>query len=314
MLIQPLTMIREGVKAVPQMKYLLAVGGMLGMLSVIVSILKLDLRLAVFGSILMLFLMAMVVVFARVSALQEDLRLPAIVMTWFSMLVMICSATLIFTSVFWSKPLNLSCWVDSSRCTVQSADPYARLRTPAENQVLDLFDKIGQLRQYMLTVKRYPDSREKLAPAKGLADQITGVPDRDLNPTRRYIKREYGALAYMMAAAADQDSAEEHKRLCDLSINYADDALKLLAQARSSYQDNPADLNAKLLAEWVPEDHGEDRVLYFRTEALCMRAMQEHNPNLAHEANDTWLKINPTYRLRYPASGTDELVGCIAGT
>jgi hypothetical protein len=305
-------MIKQGVKAVPQMRFILAVGAIMGTLSVIVSILKLDLRLAVFGALLIIVLMSLTVVFARISALQEALRAPAMVMAWFSMILMIGCSILLVTSVFWAKPLNLSCWLDSSRCSSSSEDPYARLRTPAENQVIGFMDKIGDLRQYLLSLRRYPDSREKLAPAKGLADAITAVPDDDLNPTRRYIKREYGALGYMMAAAAEETDPEKHKKFCSLAINLCDEDLSALGVARQRYAQNPKDLNAKLLVEWVPDDQSEDRVLYFRTEALCMRGTSEKNPTLVKEANSTWTKINTSYKSRYPASGTDELVGCIS--
>jgi hypothetical protein len=318
LLTQAQGLIREGIRAVPQMKYVLAIGAIVGMISIIVATLKLDLKVALFGILLMLLLMSLVVIFARVAALQQALRLPAIVMTWFSMALMIASVSLLFTSVFWAKPLNLTCWLDSSRCVSGEAyaadDPYKRLRTPAENQVIELMDKIGDLRQYLLTLNRYPDSRAKLAPAKNLADTITGVSDHDLNPTRRYIKREYGALAYLMAAASEESDLQKHKSLCTLAIKYCDEALSLFKEARERYQNYPNDLNAKLLTEWVPEDKSDDRVLYFRTEALCMRAKIEGDASMRAQALETWSMINTSYKGQFPASGTDELIGCITDT
>lgn len=311
----PMKMLREGVEAVPQMKYLLAVGALVAMIAIVVSGFKVDPRIALFGSILILGLMTLVVIFAKVSSLYEGLRIPATVMTWFFLLLMIASATSLFTSVFWAKPLNLTCWIDSASCLggqpYVAADPYAHLRTPAENQVIEIKEKIGNLRQYLLTLKRYPDSRQKLLPANVLGDVMNGISDRDLNPTRRYLKREYTGLAYLMAAAAEDAGSARQKELCMRAINACDEALSLFDEAKKQFQIDPRNLNAKLLVEWVPEDQSYDRTLYFRTEALCILAAGQNDTTAKERALETWSRIGASYRSQYPAEGTDELVGCI---
>src|SRR5262249_46928242 len=117
----PQTLIRQGVNAVPQMKYLLGVGAIIGLLSVTVAAFK-DLRVAVIGTLLLLVAMSVVVIFARVAALDGGLRLPALMMTWFSLFLMMGSGIALFTSVFWSRPLDLSRWL-AAECVVDPADP-----------------------------------------------------------------------------------------------------------------------------------------------------------------------------------------------
>jgi SEFIR domain-containing protein len=190
-------------------------------------------------------------------------------------------------------------------------DPYKRLRSPAENQVIDTMDKIVNLRQFLETAKRYPDSRVKLQPAKDLADLITSIPDTDLNPTRRYIKREYGAFAYIMAAVAADDDPVQYRALCMRAIVNCKEALSLFDEARRQYQKNPQNRNAKLLFEWVPEDQSDDRTLYYEAEALCMISNAENDRELKRQARETWNRIHASYRQLFPAKGTDDLAGCI---
>lgn len=299
------SLIREGTKAVPQLRFALGVGAIVGLISIVVSIFRLDLRVALFGVVLMLVLMSLVVVFARVAALTGGLVVPALVMTWFSMIMMIASLTLLFTSVFWAKPLNLSCWLDKNRCAPPQPES---LRTPEENQVIALQDKIATLRQYLLSLNDYPDSREKLSEAKDLADSITAFSDEHLNPTRRYNKRQYGGLAYVMAAAAEDKNPKISAKYTTTAVRYFDEDISMLQDAKSKYA---SDSDAQLLIDWVRHDNGENRVKYFKTEALCLQARVTHDKKLIPKALDTWNEIQVAYREKYPAAGTAELRGCI---
>lgn len=84
--------------------------GIAGLIAVI-AIVKgfgIDYRVAVFGAVIMLVLMAMLVVFAKLAAKRESVfHWPAIIFTWFALILIIATAIALFTSVFWGRPLEL---------------------------------------------------------------------------------------------------------------------------------------------------------------------------------------------------------------
>lgn len=106
-----LSILREAIKAVPATKYALAVAGVVAAIAIIKS-LSVDLRVAGFGTVIMLIMMAGFVVFARVAALgRGDLRLPALVLTWFALALIIAISIVLFTSVLFKEPIDLQEWV-----------------------------------------------------------------------------------------------------------------------------------------------------------------------------------------------------------
>jgi hypothetical protein len=120
-MIEPVAFLREAIRAVPAVKYALGVGGMLAATAIGYSFFKFDTRLAFVGAVVMLLLMTVLVVFARLSALPGTrLTAPAVALTWFALaLFMVLSSTL-FASVFFRKPLDLSCWLLDCRKTSAS--------------------------------------------------------------------------------------------------------------------------------------------------------------------------------------------------
>jgi hypothetical protein len=120
----PLSILRESIRAVPAVKYALGIAGIVSAVAIIGSF-GLDYRVTVVGTVLMFFLMATLVVFARLSALAApDLRVPALVFTWFSLLLVMAVGAALFSSVFFQWPIDLGRWLDGSTKAVfpRSAD------------------------------------------------------------------------------------------------------------------------------------------------------------------------------------------------
>jgi hypothetical protein len=104
----PLSMLHEAIKAVPAVKYALGIAGLISVIAIVTGGLKIDLRVAVFGTIVMLVLMTMLVVFAKLAfASQKQFVLPLTVFTWFSLVLTMLTAIALFLSVFAGWPLNL---------------------------------------------------------------------------------------------------------------------------------------------------------------------------------------------------------------
>jgi hypothetical protein len=95
------------IKAVPAVKWALGVAGVISVVAIVAGS-GLDMRIAAFGATTMLTLMSALVVFARLSRLAPaSLRLPALVLVWFSIIVLIAVSGALFTSIFFDVPVRL---------------------------------------------------------------------------------------------------------------------------------------------------------------------------------------------------------------
>jgi hypothetical protein len=112
-----LRIVRESIKAVPAMKYALAVAGILAVVAM-VGAFKLTPQTAVFGAVLVLVLMVAVVIFARLTTTaSRHFFLPVLIMTWAFLIVTVATALLLFTSAFFQWPRGLGDLIDARPAT-----------------------------------------------------------------------------------------------------------------------------------------------------------------------------------------------------
>jgi hypothetical protein len=107
----PISFLRKAIRAVPAVKWAVAVGGIMAVIAIVQSF-RIDARLAVVGTAIMFIFMSVMVVFARASSLDnKTIARPALVFTWFALLLFMATTTLIFTSVFFQQPIDLRGWI-----------------------------------------------------------------------------------------------------------------------------------------------------------------------------------------------------------
>lgn len=107
MISQLLKILRESIKAVPAMKYALAVAGLLAVVA-LVGAFKVSPAMAGFGAVATLVLMVAMVVFARLTTTApRHFLLPVKVMMWAFLGLTIATASLLFTSAFFQWPRGL---------------------------------------------------------------------------------------------------------------------------------------------------------------------------------------------------------------
>ena len=107
MITQILRILKESIRAVPAMKYALAVAGIISIVAM-VGALKLSPQAAVFGAIITLVLMVAMVIFAKLTAVApRHFFLPMQVMMWSFLLVTVATAFLLFTCAFFQWPKGL---------------------------------------------------------------------------------------------------------------------------------------------------------------------------------------------------------------
>src|SRR5215217_1454010 len=85
----PAAVLREAIRAVPQVKYALGVAGIVSAVA-IVSAFGLDLRVAAAAAIVMLCLMVALVVFAKMTTTaRDDLVAPTLALMWSALVLVI---------------------------------------------------------------------------------------------------------------------------------------------------------------------------------------------------------------------------------
>jgi len=103
-----LQIIRDAIKQIPSLKYAFGVLALVSIVA-IVSSMKVDYRITVFGVIFVIIMAAVVLLFSRLNQLAAGhFKLPAIILLWFSLLVSIVVPSLLISSVFFKSPLDLS--------------------------------------------------------------------------------------------------------------------------------------------------------------------------------------------------------------
>jgi CheY-like chemotaxis protein len=109
----PLQLLRESIKAVPALRYGMGVVGLVAIIA-IVSLLRVGLAVALCGAVIAIFLMALVLVFSRLSTTpKRHFLIPALVLMWGVLVLVFVSALLLVSSIFFHKPLNLEHWINT---------------------------------------------------------------------------------------------------------------------------------------------------------------------------------------------------------
>jgi len=97
---------------VPALKYALGVVGVVAAVAIVRSF-QIGYGVAFFGAVVMFILMVLMVVFAKLTqAAPRYFTAPALVLLWTFLLLTIGTACLLFTSVFFKKPVDLQAWIN----------------------------------------------------------------------------------------------------------------------------------------------------------------------------------------------------------
>lgn len=148
--------LREAVKAVPAVRYALGVGGIAATVAIIVSF-RIDPLVAFVGTVVMISLMAILVIFARMAALAGPvMMMPALVFTWFTLILFMAVSLALCGSVFIGKPVDLQHWIGVKKKLEQVSPTHFRFYYPFDNPAKGWrdFSKVGDVWH-----QRYPDGK-----------------------------------------------------------------------------------------------------------------------------------------------------------
>ncbi len=145
-----LKIIDKSIKQIPSLKYALGVLAVVSIVAIIVSF-RIDYRVAIFGTIFVLFMSAVILLFSKLSNIDSSyFKIPAIIFLWFSVAITIIISSLLITSVFFKYPLDLSHLLNPKTETETTIDNTQEIPAQiAETNELDFVDvtppDIGQI-------------------------------------------------------------------------------------------------------------------------------------------------------------------------
>jgi hypothetical protein len=127
---QPFKVLTEAIRAVPAVKYALGIAGVIAVIAIVKGF-GVDYRVAALGVVVMLVLMTALVIFAKLTSKHESVfHWPAIILTWFALVLTMATAVMLFSSVFWGKPLELRYKPESSPSSTTGAQPGGQRAVP----------------------------------------------------------------------------------------------------------------------------------------------------------------------------------------
>jgi HEAT repeat protein len=158
----PFKIIRAAIRAVPPVKYALGVAGIVAVVAIIQA-LRLDFKVAVFGTVIIFPLMVVLVIFAKLTtSARRHFVAPVLVMMWASLILVVASAFLLFSAVFFARPQGFHDWLFGSKTqSVNLQQSAARFVKAAEMQRAE-GDYEGAWKQIEEVLKIVPDSKEAL--------------------------------------------------------------------------------------------------------------------------------------------------------
>jgi hypothetical protein len=134
----PAELLRAAVKVVPAMRYALGVGGLASVVAIVLLGWKLKAQEAIFGSLIVLVLMVVLVVFAALAGMgKAALQLPALFLAWASTSLTVGVAILFVSCAFFDKPKTLPCLLQND-CkaisgTLTPASPFCSIPAGASS-------------------------------------------------------------------------------------------------------------------------------------------------------------------------------------
>jgi len=190
-IVSPPSLLSRAIKAVPAVRYALGVGGIIAVIA-IVSSFHIAFAVAVFGTVVMLVLMTVLVTFASLAGQKSStFRAPALVLTWFSLILFMATASALFGVVFWGNAAEIR-----ERIGIKSKSP-----APA---VVQSSTVTVPTQQTTATVNPSPSETEpsvkpgSVSPTKGAPQEAPqGTPQQDIStPTaQEYEDAQNEALA-----------------------------------------------------------------------------------------------------------------------
>ena len=162
-MMQPIKVLREATRAVPAVRYALGVAGIAAVVAIVAAF-RLDFKVAVFGTLVTFGFMVALVIFAKLTTVAPKHFLkPVLVMMWAFLVLVLASASLLFSAVFFQWPPAFHQWLfkDKETRVLHSAEIRPEAIKAARMQ-LETGDYAGAWRQMEEALQASPNDPEGL--------------------------------------------------------------------------------------------------------------------------------------------------------
>ena len=296
-MLSPELILKEALKAVPQLKWALGIAGIVAIIAIVEIGWKVNPMIAVLGTVVMLVLMAVLVLFARLSTATPVEFIWAIqVFMWSSLCLTIATASLLFTSVFFSWPLNFRNNDDRYPAIAKGYRP-----AKDDREVWDLEDAVNSLRGQWETVSYFGEgkiSEEVLEQASKLQQSLLDIDDAKLGPSGHLLKREYACYASIMAATTDPNISRRTR--------FSRQAIELCHQALDDHvyiqANKDRNSNLRYVASWVKTVDEKPFATYLLALAYCINGVSANDKANKENAAKIIEDVPDYYLERYPPS------------
>jgi len=130
--ISPPTLLKRAIESVPAVKYALGVGGIIAVIAIISSF-HIGWTVALFGTVVMFALMTVLVVFANLAGQKSSsFRVPALVLTWFGLILFMLTASILFVAVFWGNVDEIRTRLGITPAPLTTAVPQSPATVPTQ--------------------------------------------------------------------------------------------------------------------------------------------------------------------------------------
>ena len=158
--LSPIQLLREAIKAVPPLKYALGVVGLIAAVAV-VGAFRIRPEIAVLGSLATLVLMVALLVFAKLTkTAQKHFLVPALVLMWSFLVLVIAAAGLLFSSTFFNWPMDFRREPQANKSGQNQGEVESAVRVA--RQRLEARDYEGAWKTLQDASRMQEDSREVL--------------------------------------------------------------------------------------------------------------------------------------------------------
>jgi hypothetical protein len=132
----PAQVLRDAQKAVPAIRYAAGIAGIAAVVAIIAGF-RLDLRIAIFGTIIVMGLMFVLVVFSSLAAhAGASLVYLALFSAWCFLLLTVATSTLLMTSYFFAWPRSIQSYIPSDepdqKLNFDAANTYSDPNSPVD--------------------------------------------------------------------------------------------------------------------------------------------------------------------------------------
>lgn len=279
----PWALFKEALSHEPKLRFALSVAGIVGLLAIIKSF-QIDPAYGAMGVVVFLVLMTGVVVFVRLAASNpEKFGTVVVFFLWASTLLIIASASLLFSSFFFHAPIDF-----------RANGEY--VPTAGDQKIWALEGRVSGIEANWTDLKANQTFQAADVEQKALhyASSLESMADKDLGIGGRLIKQEYLCYARIIAANIEVNSGKKVEYVTN-ARSACQEAAKIQSEINLNRHRN---LNYEKTAAFMEENDEVDWIAYLIASTFCTVGTANQDADQIAKSNELLNKLPSSYLLK----------------